>query len=306
MSIVFITAQTTNTWQENILLGLVVISAVLCLAWLIRLLIQGDGLCEVPAMPDRPGLGELAAVVSGMLVLSLLLSRVFEGLLGSEVLEVSLAASLASLLSCAGVLIGLAWRKPTRFKSLGLGPAQFPRQLGWGLITALVVWPMAAVVLMGTSSRVIKFVIDWGWDLKYIPQSHTLLREMSESGTIISLCLTIVLAVVVAPVTEEIIFRGLMQGTLSRLYRSRWLGIVVTAAIFAALHLTIKEEVAAGECSLAMLETIPPLFFLGLVLGYAYEKSQSLYRPICIHVGFNALSVVMLWINSSQVYRYIR
>ena len=299
MSIVFTTAQTTSTRLEHILLALVVISAILCGAWLIRLLVKGDALRQIPKMPDRPGLGELALAVIGMLVLSLLLSRLFEGLLGSETLAAALAASLASLLSCSAVLLVLAWRKPIRFKALGLEAVQFPRQLGWGLITALAVWPMATLVLMPASFRIIRFVVDWGWGLKYTLQPHTLLRELSESSSATSLCLTIGMAVVIAPLTEEIIFRGLMQGALVRLYRSRWIAIVMTAAIFAALHLTVREDVAAGESSLAQLETIAPLFLLGLVLGYAYEKSRSLYRPICIHLGFNALSVVMLWLNSA-------
>ena len=40
------------------------------------------------------------------------------------------------------------------------------------------------------------------------------------------------------------------------------------------------------------------LFFLGLTLGYAYEKSRSLYRPIYIHVGFNTFSLLMFWLES--------
>ncbi len=299
MSIVFTTAQTTTIWLEPILLALVVISAILCGAWLIKLLLKGDSLRQIPKTPDRPGLPELALVVVGLLLLSLLLSWLFRGMLGSETLEAALAASLASLVSCSAVLAGLAWRKPTRFKALGLELVQFPKQLGFGLITALAVWPMATLLIMPAGFHIIKFVVKWGWDLNYTLQPHSLLREMSESSTTTSLCLIIAIAVVITPLVEEIVFRGLIQGALTRLYRSRWLAIVMTAAIFAALHLTVRENVAAGESSLAQLETIPPLFLLGLVLGYAYEKSRSLYRPICIHLGFNALSVVMLWLNSA-------
>jgi len=213
-------------------------------------------------------------------------------------LETALAASLASLLSCGLVLGLLGWRNPSRLKSLGLGLTRCPGQLGWGLITALAVWPMATMVLMPASFRLVEFVVKWGWGLSYTAQSHTLLRELAESAGPMSLCLTIVIAVVIAPLTEEIIFRGLLQGALSRLYRWRWGAIVVSALIFSVFHLSVRTNAAVGEASLAHLEKIPPLFFLGLALGYSYEKSHSLYRPIWIHLGFNALSL-MLWLKAA-------
>ena len=36
----------------------------------------------------------------------------------------------------------------------------------------------------------------------------------------------------------------------------------------------------------------PALFVLGICMGYAYEKSGSLFRPIFIHSIFNAISVI--------------
>ena len=106
------------------------------------------------------------------------------------------------------------------------------------------------------------------------------------------------MAVVVAPLVEEIVFRGLLQGALSRLFRWRWSATVISAAIFALIHLALRENAAAGEASIYQIEAIPPLFFLGLVMGYSYEKSQSLYRPIWIHMGFNALTMIF-WLQSS-------
>ena len=154
---------------------------------------------------------------------------------------------------------------------------------------------MATLVIMPAGFRMIRFVVKWGWDLKYTLQDHTLLRELNEPTSLLSVYLTIVIAVIIAPLTEEIIFRGLLQGALVRLYRSRLAAIIVSAAIFSIFHLTLRENVVMGEASIAHLEKIPPLFLLGLALGYSYEKSRSLYRPIWIHLGFNALSLLMLW-----------
>ncbi len=273
------------------------ISVILCGAWLIRSVERGGPLRGAVEIAERPGLAELALAVICLTLLSLGLSWVFKGMLGSKDLEAALGASLGSLLSCALVLGVLGWQNPGRLKSLGLGLTQFPRQLGWGLIIALAIWPIATRVLMPASVWVVRFVVYWGWGLSYTLQQHTLLRELNESASLMNKCLTVVMAAVIAPLTEEIIFRGLLQGALVRLYRSRWGAIVVGALIFSAFHLTVRENAPLGEASLAHLEKIPPLFFLGLALGYSYEKSRSLYRPICIHLGFNALSLLTLWLS---------
>ena len=62
----------------------------------------------------------------------------------------------------------------------------------------------------------------------------------------------------------------------------RWLAITVSAGVFALCHVAVRESV-------------PALFVLGLVLGYAYEKSGSLWRPIMIHLVFNGLSLLTAW-----------
>lgn len=65
----------------------------------------------------------------------------------------------------------------------------------------------------------------------------------------------------------------------------RWAAILVASLIFGAVHYT------------AMPVSVPALFVLGLVLGYAYERSGSLWTPIGIHVGFNALNTLVFLLS---------
>jgi membrane protease YdiL (CAAX protease family) len=134
------------------------------------------------------------------------------------------------------------------------------------------------VVLLPVSLRAVEELYHWLWDLSYTAQVHPLIRELSEEATASDFWLVAMLAGAIAPLTEEIFFRGFLQGALAQLFRSRWVAIIGTAAIFSVFHMT--------------LENIPALFFLGVVLGYAYEKSGSLYRPMAIHLVFNALSIL--------------
>ncbi|MCC7646043.1 MULTISPECIES: CPBP family intramembrane glutamic endopeptidase [unclassified Janthinobacterium] len=80
------------------------------------------------------------------------------------------------------------------------------------------------------------------------------------------------LSVLAAPLCEEFIFRGLLQGGLRRSLPA-WQAVTVAAALFAVMHPPA-----------AML----PAFVLGLCTGYAYERSGALLAPMLVHAGYNA------------------
>jgi len=98
--------------------------------------------------------------------------------------------------------------------------------------------------------------------------------------------LLVVVAVVVAPVVEEVLFRGLFQTTIRSYVQRPWPAIVLTAMLFAAIH----EDQSHW----------PSLFVLALGLGYAYEKSGSLLRPIFMHAMFNGIAVVTVLTQPPQ------
>jgi membrane protease YdiL (CAAX protease family) len=59
---------------------------------------------------------------------------------------------------------------------------------------------------------------------------------------------------------------------------ARWLAVVITSVVFAIIH---------------PLWTAPMIFLLSLCLGYAYERTGSLWVPIIMHAMFNTSSTVM-------------
>lgn len=85
-------------------------------------------------------------------------------------------------------------------------------------------------------------------------------------------------AVVAAPVTEELIFRGCLYG----MARARWgrpAGILLTSLVFAAIH---------GHAP-----SFAGLTILAVGLALVYERCGSLWAPILLHAGFNALTIVL-------------
>jgi membrane protease YdiL (CAAX protease family) len=88
-----------------------------------------------------------------------------------------------------------------------------------------------------------------------------------------------VFAVVIAPVAEEFIFRGMLFPFVKRLGfpKLAWFG---TSFLFALIHFN--------------LPTFVPLFVFALALTWLYEKTDNLLAPITAHALFNATNLVML------------
>jgi membrane protease YdiL (CAAX protease family) len=102
------------------------------------------------------------------------------------------------------------------------------------------------------------------------------LADAASGGWVVVLFLVVVIG---APVVEEIVYRGLLQQGLERSINPK-IALVVTAAIFAAIHLQPIE--------------FPGLFAFALVLGWAYHKTQRLGLPIIAHMAFNACGLLVV------------
>jgi membrane protease YdiL (CAAX protease family) len=88
-----------------------------------------------------------------------------------------------------------------------------------------------------------------------------------------------VLAAIVAPLVEEIIFRaGFFRFMRTR--TPRWMAYVLPAAVFASLH--------------GNLFAFMPLFVLGLIFAYAYERTGNIRVPIIAHSLFNLHTILLL------------
>lgn len=89
----------------------------------------------------------------------------------------------------------------------------------------------------------------------------------------------ILIVVVGAPLVEEIVYRGCLQANLVSTAGVS-AGVFLTAAIFAAIHLSPVE--------------FPGLFVFALLLGYAREKTGTLGLPIVTHFAFNATGLLIV------------
>jgi membrane protease YdiL (CAAX protease family) len=157
-------------------------------------------------------------------------------------------------------------------RGFGLRPKTIPRDFGWAAVTLWAVWPivLAMIVLVMAIGKAL-----FGEDFE-IPQ-HVGLELITESPALALQILIVFLAVVIAPLVEEMLFRGLIQTTLRSYFGRPWLAVMITSALFASVHANATHW--------------PALFALAMGLGYSYEKSGSLFRPIFMHALFNATTI---------------
>ena len=97
-------------------------------------------------------------------------------------------------------------------------------------------------------------------------------QHLAEVSRGISLSLILATAVF-GPIQEELIFRGLIQGAV---FDNSWLGLVLTSSLFSFLH---------GPSNVPSF-----IFYLlgGLLLGFAYKKSQNLWVSTLVHMFYNS------------------
>ena len=94
---------------------------------------------------------------------------------------------------------------------------------------------------------------------------------------------------VLAPVAEELLFRGLIYSSLKKALPS-WGAVVLTSGLFAAGHLA--EGGASGPLYIAAIDT----FVLSLVLIYLREKTGRIWASIGLHSLKNIIAFVSLFV----------
>ena len=148
-----------------------------------------------------------------------------------------------------------------------------------GAVTLLAIWPVmsGASFVFGALARVIQ-------QEPVDPIAHDTLRQLVESPADLWLAVMVLLVGLVAPVLEEVMYRGILQRTIKSLGLGGWTAIFITSGVFVAMH-----------WSVARWHALPALFILSLGFGWVYERTGRLAAPIVMHVLFNALNLGLAW-----------
>ncbi|MDH3426222.1 MAG: CPBP family intramembrane metalloprotease [Acidimicrobiia bacterium] len=138
------------------------------------------------------------------------------------------------------------------------------------------VWLVSGVAMQVALS----WIVVWLTDIDEAPQEIARLTDEATGAAAVAAFLSTVLLV---PVVEELVFRGLLLRAVERKLGAWW-GIGISAAVFAMFHYTGSETVPI----------LPALFVVGAVLGLAAVRTGRLGASMVIHAGFNLLPAIIL------------
>jgi membrane protease YdiL (CAAX protease family) len=163
----------------------------------------------------------------------------------------------------------------------GAGLVFTARSTAWGLMAFVLAWPVVQAASFGFLALNTKFKG---------PQpgsniAHDTLAKLVEHKNDPWAWVLAGLAVIAAPIVEEVVYRGFLQSSILRMTEKPWVSVIVTSALFAAVHMVGRQPVPWFAA--ATIGT------LGLCMGIAYERTKEIGVPITMHVLFNLTNVVL-------------
>lgn len=170
----------------------------------------------------------------------------------------------------AAMVIAYMKRRTTLSDWLGLRWSAWPRVFLIGPASVMVMWLVFGVL------QVCGYM-QWMESLgaETVQESVKLLQTTEDPAVLGLMALA---AVLVAPLCEEVLFRGYLY-PVAKKFTGAWLAACSSALFFAAAH--------------GNLSALLPLFLFGLLLVWIYEKTGSLWAPIAVHFCFNGATVIV-------------
>ena len=162
------------------------------------------------------------------------------------------------------------WSLPSALRSF---PALFLRGIGLGTTFYLAVMPLVMFI------TVAYYAMLQHWE--YPTPMQDIATFLAGVANPWIMAYAIVLAVLVAPAAEELLFRGIFLPLLTRRLGAGW-AILITSAGFALFH--------------AHVPSLAALTLLAMSFSLAYLYSGSIIVPIVMHGLFNGVNLALLWL----------
>lgn len=109
--------------------------------------------------------------------------------------------------------------------------------------------------------------------------NQMVIEQMLNQSSIAALIINLFIIAIMAGISEEFLFRGVIQQIFNRITRNYHIAIWISAIIFSAIHIQFYGFI--------------PRVLLGALLGYLFVWSGNIWIPIVVHALNNALSVLL-------------
>lgn len=263
----------------TIVAGVAMTGAVLL--WGVYLARRGRGQWRPRGLPTGPisayaadALAARSAQLFGLFLASSFVALALTVVSGAPADETPLWVDAATVL---GLLAAIPLLFRTRvfgfavtLRSVGLRSGAWGKDVLWGLAGALANVPI--VLLVAAASQ---------WLFRSLPEpTHPLTEELAAGAGGLRFLLLLAQAAILAPIMEELVFRGTFFPAIARVARRVPTGVVLSSFLFAAIH----PQGVAGW---------PPLFVVGAMAALLAYQRGSLVPAIAMHAAHN-LAVMLL------------
>jgi membrane protease YdiL (CAAX protease family) len=242
-------------------------------------------LAALPPVSWRWWQGVIAYLVVGLVIGQVLVAGVIAVVFSIDLTSAAADGGTIAITIAANfvTVAGLAWwlrrRHPGATAALGFGPAgarlkEFAIGYGLGLVLYLAVAFGVGLFLT------LVFQALFGDQVTVPEQISSDLSSAGRAGAV-------VLALIVAPVTEELFYRGILFRSV-RDRRGFWPGALVSALVFGLVH-----YVPAPWQDALLLQSV--MVFTGFGLSLIYERRGSMIANIAAHMGFNTIGILLIF-----------
>jgi membrane protease YdiL (CAAX protease family) len=210
-----------------------------------------------------------------LLALLVLLGHFGVSFVGTDEVILNAVFAAAVYVFSLGIVVGLPLLfKRGRVSKQEFGLQRLPSWLDLGLAPAgFVVYMISSVLLVAAATALVPSI-----NLEQVQETG-----FENIGHRYEYLIAFVTLVVVAPLAEEILFRGYLYGKLRKLAVPVWIVILVVSLLFAAVH---------GQWNVAL-----DVFALSIVLCVLREMTGSIWAGILLHMIKNSVAFYFLFIN---------
>ncbi len=191
--------------------------------------------------------------------------------------DINLLSIFIQVLLDLGLLAYLAIQMRVRFHS------SFWRTIGWRKLETGRIPPPATYFGLVLSGFFLSVIVSVGSAL-FPPKKNLPIETLFQDRY--TTVLFMLIAVLLAPLVEETVFRGYIYPVVARSFGKGW-GIVATGMLFGLLH---ASQLWGGWSQIALL------VFVGIVLTFARAASRTVLASFVIHTSYNSMQVIGLLI----------
>jgi membrane protease YdiL (CAAX protease family) len=183
------------------------------------------------------------------------------------------------------VLVFAYLSDPRPAQYLGLRPTA-PLFFIAGILVMVVSIPL--VEYLGALNQKIRFPAGMeGWMKSAEKEAQQQIGLLLKQRSVSNLLLNIIMIAGFAGIGEELFFRGVLQRLFIWGFKNVWVGILLSAFLFSALHMQFYGFF--------------PRFLLGILLGVLYWYSGSIWPAIAAHFFYDALLIVLAYFNPQMI-----